>query len=120
MLFCATDYDRLFVHDCKGCGEKIRSGGFEALGSHWHGECFKCQMCEQIITSEFFQQNERPCCKACLIAEGGGLDCPGCGNPISSEVVKSMGKLWHIDCLVCKECGGRLAVEIIFVSHPLV
>jgi hypothetical protein len=37
------------------------------LGEKWHNECFVCFHCKKILTNEFFDYNNHPYCKVCII-----------------------------------------------------
>ncbi|XP_054279165.1 leupaxin-like [Macrosteles quadrilineatus] len=64
--FCEADYVRLFVKNCRSCGERITGSILTALNETWHQECFKCTNCEEIIgLKEFTERDGKPYCMGC-------------------------------------------------------
>eukprot|EP00457_Paulinella_chromatophora_P017484 gb/GEZN01018539.1/.p1 GENE.gb/GEZN01018539.1/~~gb/GEZN01018539.1/.p1 ORF type:complete len:198 (+),score=15.09 gb/GEZN01018539.1/:22-615(+) len=62
-------YDQAYVTKvgdlCKGCDKQILESMLEALGSHWHKECFVCQTCRQALTGSFGLVEGKPVCINC-------------------------------------------------------
>lgn len=52
---------------CGGCGKPVDSkGAVHACGCVWHGECLKCQMCNQsVLRKKFANIKGKPCCVEC-------------------------------------------------------
>src|SRR3569832_1223931 len=42
--YCKNDFFAQFAPRCKGCNRSIMSNFITALGTHWHPECFVCQV----------------------------------------------------------------------------
>ncbi|VDM77893.1 unnamed protein product [Strongylus vulgaris] len=49
--YCRRDFFRLFAPKCNGCQNPITSNFITALGTHWHPECFVCQVRSLIFSS---------------------------------------------------------------------
>ncbi|XP_017090242.2 transforming growth factor beta-1-induced transcript 1 protein [Drosophila bipectinata] len=66
-LFCKLHFQELFSSRCSGCGEPIVKEAVVALNTKWHAACFRCQNCQEIISSCEFGINEsgRPLCLDC-------------------------------------------------------
>lgn len=41
---CKEDFFRLYAPKCQGCDKAITSKFITALDTHWHPECFVCQV----------------------------------------------------------------------------
>lgn len=43
--------------DCNGCGRDIKNGqALVALGGQWHLGCFKCKVCQRVLSGEYISK----------------------------------------------------------------
>lgn len=70
---------------CQHCHRPIEGRYLNALGHHWHPECFRCAGCGQPITpTQFTVEGDRPYHPACY-QERFGLRCAICGDFIEGR-----------------------------------
>lgn len=51
---------------CEGCKEEVEGQVTHAGGKSYHPECFVCQQCSAALRGQFFIQDGRRVCNACL------------------------------------------------------
>eukprot|EP00808_Paulinella_micropora_P002633 g37882.t1 len=91
-------YDTKKGDMCKGCNNQILSSVLEAMGAHWHKECFVCQSCQQALTGSFTLYDGKPLCGECQQkqqakpkATAVGKFCTSCGAQGTSKFCMSCG-----------------------------
>lgn len=64
--YCKNCFEQMFSAKCAGCSLPISDKTILALDAKWHKDCFKCQTCSKIITSDTFAvENNKPLCTEC-------------------------------------------------------
>ncbi|CAD7927727.1 unnamed protein product, partial [Amoebophrya sp. A25] len=104
---------------CAVCQEKLREGDAVcslASGARFHDACFKCNVCNEPITTENFVRDR----SARTITCGNCLPkCPHCGETVSvfdKSVSAPDGTQFHAECLRCDRCKASLLEG--FFHHP--
>lgn len=80
-----------------------------ALGKVWHREHLVCSACKQPLDmSGFVKHRGRLYHEACY-QQRFAPRCAACGEKISGNVLKALGKSWHPEHFVCTRCGRQLS-----------
>src|SRR4051794_19110827 len=84
----------------------------------FHPKCFKCSECMMSLVNAGVKYYFRPPAadkpQASLICDNCYLNsrptCGACGEKIvgNAGFLQSCGKVWHLDCFVCKNCRTSL------------
>ncbi|KAJ5072181.1 lim domain family [Anaeramoeba ignava] len=78
---------------CHTCNLPITSGAIEALGRHYHPNCFICSRCgKKLPTSKFFEQYGSPICERCH----DDIVNPGLQNKTTFKVQKTTPKVKRV------------------------
>ncbi|WKY02840.1 hypothetical protein Q1695_016268 [Nippostrongylus brasiliensis] len=108
LTYCRRDFFRLFAPKCNGCQNPITSNFITALGTHWHPECFVCQMCGSSFGGgTFFDDGGHPLCETHYHERRGSL-CHECRAPISGRCVTAIGRKFHPEHFRCSYCSRQL------------
>ncbi|XP_041916951.1 actin-binding LIM protein 3 isoform X2 [Alosa sapidissima] len=109
---------------CAGCGEPIEVGqSLLALEHQWHVRCFRCQICRQPITREYFSRDGRPYCEVDYHTQF-GIRCDICTRFITGTVLEVGGRQFHPSCARCAHChhmfleGEELYLTVAELWHP--
>lgn len=101
---------------CKACEQEIMGEIVHALGNCYHPEHFFCAVCQcEIGAGTFIARNEKPYCDTCY-QQYFSPSCPECSKPVLNFCTEAMGKKWHPECFVCKNCEKCLGDEV-FVEN---
>jgi len=101
---------------CKACDQEIMGEIVHALGNCYHPEHFFCAVCQcEIGAGTFIARNEKPYCETCYQSYF-SPSCPECLKPVLNFCTEAMGKKWHPECFVCKNCEKCLGDEV-FVEN---
>ena len=101
---------------CAACGRPLVGTYTEALGRRWHGECFRCGLCQRSLSgTQFRERRGTPCCEACYLARVAPR-CAQCEQPIAEQAVVALGQNWHKNCLVCILCHRPLT-QTFYIYH---
>jgi len=104
--YCEGCYHKLFSPSCAYCNKPVLGQCVTALNKTWHPEHFFCAMCNNFFGEDGFHEYEgKPYCRPDyynLFAP----KCGGCLKPILTNYISAMGKQWHPECFVCRECGA--------------
>jgi len=98
---------------CAKCNKEIKSG-MEALGSHWHNECFCCGICGKVVFDIGYFETEdgkQALCEDCFNSQN-LASCPTCQKPIVTDYVTILGKEYHPACALCSLCKSPLGNEV--------
>ncbi|CAJ0943162.1 unnamed protein product, partial [Mesorhabditis belari] len=110
--YCRRDFFRLFAPKCNGCQNAITNNFITALGTHWHPDCFVCQMCGTGFDGgSFFDHQGAPLCEQHYHEKRGSL-CSVCRQPISGRCVSAMGLKFHPEHFRCTYCARQLTKGI--------
>ena len=100
----------------------------------WHTKCFSCFKCAKPFLNIHYvhEKDNEIYCKDCLKksfpeseipltysdtskikAENDELACPRCtGAVFSAEQMEIKGKLWHKNCMTCKNCSRMISIDL--------
>jgi hypothetical protein len=97
---------------CAACSQFLTTeDGLDAVGKHWHTECFRCVACgSPFRDSPYFEHEDQPYCKKDYLSRYGQSVCAGCMNPLvlGDKAVKVAGRVYHLDHYKCDGCGCLL------------
>ncbi|KAL3267936.1 hypothetical protein HHI36_007073 [Cryptolaemus montrouzieri] len=99
---------------CAGCKRPLDKKYIKALGKVWHLEHFKCAKCSKTLSTQtFFERNGLAYCKNDYL----NLfchKCSKCDEYITQEIVKAIGKFWHVSCFTCTTCNKPIQPPYFF------
>ncbi|PNJ04648.1 hypothetical protein CR201_G0053054, partial [Pongo abelii] len=55
--YCEHDFQMLFAPCCHQCGEFIIGRVIKAMNNSWHPECFRCDLCQEVLADIGFVKN---------------------------------------------------------------
>lgn len=106
--YCQEHYFENFGERCAGCNEVITDQILNALDKTWHADCFACEHCHEPFGDlGFFMQEGAAYCEN----DYKELFCPrceACGEYVTDGGLEALDAVWHVECLVCEECGTSL------------
>jgi len=117
-IYCGEHHAELFGPRCAGCTQKIvNEVTVKAQGETWHDKCFCCVQCREPLRGKagsgdgfkFQFHNGEVYCIPCN-EEHNCNKCAQCGFPIAvgAGSLQAEGKVWHMECFTCFECGKPL------------
>ena len=111
--FCPPCHDEAFGKmTCYGCYKEILSTeDYVADGAmRWHASHFLCESCGADLTNLEFDVVDYHCfCASCLGAtEAPAVMCHSCQQPVNSDGVEALGRIWHREHFTCVECDCPL------------
>lgn len=111
IFYCKPDFLAKFVKTCSACSLPIDSGRLVNSGNdkHYHGDCFKCSVCSEVLTNQFASVDGSLFCSKHVGYDPSQV-CYVCGQvtlPIDKVTVDD--KLYHKKCLKCSACSIALA-----------
>jgi len=70
LKYCTPCYKSLYAKKCSACSDFIVNGEFYTVDSdNWHKECFKCEVCHEVLKQQSFAQEDgkiKLVCENCL------------------------------------------------------
>uniref|UniRef100_A0A665U736 Actin binding LIM protein family, member 3 n=1 Tax=Echeneis naucrates TaxID=173247 RepID=A0A665U736_ECHNA len=95
---------------CERCREVCRGEVVRVKNTHFHVQCFTCQVCGcDLVHSGFFHHSgEYICTKDYQRLYG--TQCDSCGQYITGEVVSALGRTYHPHCFVCSLCRSPFPI----------
>ncbi|XP_061823641.1 actin-binding LIM protein 1-like isoform X4 [Nerophis lumbriciformis] len=113
-----------YSNNCNGCGRDIKNGqALLALGSQWHLGCFKCNICQRMLSGEYISKDGVPYCERDYQLQF-GVQCEACQKFITGKVLEAGDKHYHPECARCSRCdktfteGEELYLQGSTVWHP--
>ncbi|XP_061911870.1 actin-binding LIM protein 1-like isoform X4 [Entelurus aequoreus] len=113
-----------YSNNCNGCGRDIKNGqALLALGSQWHLGCFKCNICQRMLSGEYISKDGVPYCERDYQIQF-GVQCEACQKFITGKVLEAGDKHYHPECARCSRCditfteGEELYLQGSTVWHP--
>ncbi|XP_063504583.1 E3 SUMO-protein ligase RanBP2-like isoform X4 [Pongo pygmaeus] len=106
----------LFAPCCHQCGEFIIGRVIKAMNNSWHPECFRCDLCQEVLADIGFVKNAgrhlcRPC-HNCEKARGlGKYICQKCHAIIDEQPLIFKNDPYHPDHFNCANCGKELTAD---------
>nr|XP_031835809.1 uncharacterized protein LOC116428371 [Nomia melanderi] len=109
-LYCEYCFERFIAPSCNKCNNKIKGDCLNAIGKHFHPECFKCTYCGKLFgNSPFFLEEGLPYCEADW-NELFTTKCFACGFPVEAgdRWVEALNNNYHSQCFNCTMCKKNL------------
>ncbi|XP_078038459.1 PDZ and LIM domain protein 5-like isoform X6 [Augochlora pura] len=109
-LYCEYCFERFIAPSCNKCNNKIKGDCLNAIGKHFHPECFKCTYCGKLFgNSPFFLEEGLPYCEADW-NELFTTKCFACGFPVEAgdRWVEALNNNYHSQCFNCTMCRKNL------------
>ncbi|XP_075233580.1 Z band alternatively spliced PDZ-motif protein 52 isoform X3 [Lycorma delicatula] len=109
-LYCEYCFEQYLAPNCNKCGNKIKGDCLNAIGKHFHPECFCCAYCGKLFgNSPFFLEDALPYCES----DWNDLfttKCFSCGFPIEAgdRWVEALSNNYHSQCFNCTMCKKNL------------
>uniref|UniRef100_A0A3Q4BHT5 LIM zinc-binding domain-containing protein n=1 Tax=Mola mola TaxID=94237 RepID=A0A3Q4BHT5_MOLML len=95
---------------CERCGQVCRGEVVRVKGTHFHVDCFTCQVCGcDLVHSGFFHHSGEYICTEDY-QRLYGTQCDSCNQYISGEVVSAVGRTYHPHCFVCSICRSPFPI----------
>lgn len=95
---------------CKRCGEVCRGEVVRVKSTHFHVNCFTCQVCGcDLVQSGFFHHSGEYICTEDY-QRLYGTQCDSCEQYITGEVVSALGRTYHPQCFVCSLCRSPFPI----------
>uniref|UniRef100_A0A8C9X1Q4 Actin binding LIM protein family, member 3 n=1 Tax=Sander lucioperca TaxID=283035 RepID=A0A8C9X1Q4_SANLU len=95
---------------CERCGEVCRGEVVRVKNTHFHVQCFTCQVCGcDLVHSGFFHHSGEYICTADY-QRLYGTQCDSCEQYITGEVVSALGRTYHPHCFVCSICRSPFPI----------
>ncbi|KAH0953879.1 hypothetical protein HN011_000694 [Eciton burchellii] len=109
-LYCEYCFERFIAPTCNKCNNKIKGDCLNAIGKHFHPECFNCTYCGKLFgNSPFFLEEGLPYCEADW-NELFTTKCFACGFPVEAgdRWVEALNNNYHSQCFNCTMCKKNL------------
>ncbi|XP_014477449.1 PREDICTED: PDZ and LIM domain protein Zasp isoform X2 [Dinoponera quadriceps] len=109
-LYCEYCFERFIAPTCNKCNNKIKGDCLNAIGKHFHPECFNCAYCGKLFGSTpFFLEEGLPYCEADW-NELFTTKCFACGFPVEAgdRWVEALNNNYHSQCFNCTMCKKNL------------
>lgn len=109
-LYCEYCFERFIAPSCDKCNNKIKGDCLNAIGKHFHPECFNCSYCGKLFgNSPFFLEEGLPYCEADW-NELFTTKCFACGFPVEAgdRWVEALNNNYHSQCFNCTMCKKNL------------
>uniref|UniRef100_A0A8D2ZME5 Actin binding LIM protein family, member 3 n=1 Tax=Scophthalmus maximus TaxID=52904 RepID=A0A8D2ZME5_SCOMX len=95
---------------CERCGEVCRGEVVRVKNTHFHVQCFTCQVCGcDLVHSGFFHHSGEYICTEDY-QRLYGTQCDSCDQYITGEVVSALGRTYHPHCFVCSSCRSPFPI----------
>ncbi|XP_012272676.1 uncharacterized protein LOC105695576 isoform X2 [Orussus abietinus] len=109
-LHCEYCFERFIAPNCYKCNSKIKGDCLNAIGKHFHPECFNCCYCGKLFgNSPFFLEDGSPYCENDW-NELFTTKCFACGFPVEAgdRWVEALNNNYHSQCFNCTMCKKNL------------
>nr|XP_014286610.1 PDZ and LIM domain protein Zasp isoform X2 [Halyomorpha halys] len=109
-LYCEFCFEKFLAPTCDKCNSKIKGDCLNAIGKHFHPECFACAYCGKLFgNNPFFLEDSLPYCEADW-NELFTTKCFSCGFPIEAgdRWVEALNNNYHSQCFNCTMCKKNL------------
>ncbi|XP_065207620.1 PDZ and LIM domain protein Zasp isoform X5 [Planococcus citri] len=109
-LHCEYCFEKYLAPTCGKCSRKIKGDCLNAIGKHFHPECFVCAYCNKLFgNSPFFLEEGLPYCENDW-NELFTTKCFACGFPIEAgdRWVEALNNNYHSPCFNCTTCKSNL------------
>ncbi|KAG6452267.1 hypothetical protein O3G_MSEX007543 [Manduca sexta] len=102
-LYCEFCFEQYIAPSCDKCHAKIKGDCLNAIGKHFHPECFSCVYCGKLFgNNPFFLEDGLPYCEADW-NELFTTKCFACGFPVEAgdRWVEALNNNYHSQCFNC-------------------
>ncbi|XP_077285700.1 Z band alternatively spliced PDZ-motif protein 52 isoform X3 [Arctopsyche grandis] len=109
-LYCEYCFEQFIAPACDKCHAKIKGDCLNAIGKHFHPECFCCAYCGKLFgNNPFFLEEGLPYCEADW-NELFTTKCFACGFPVEAgdRWVEALNNNYHSQCFNCTMCKKNL------------
>ncbi|KAM6963562.1 actin-binding LIM protein 1-like isoform 7-T7 [Tautogolabrus adspersus] len=113
-----------YPSNCSGCGRDIKNGqALLAMAGHWHLGCFKCKICNKVLSGEYISKDGVPYCERDYQFQF-GVQCHECQKFITGKVLEAGHKHYHPSCARCSRCdkifkeGEEMFLQGKTIWHP--
>lgn len=117
-LYCEFCFEQFLAPSCNKCSKKIKGDCLNAIGKHFHPECFCCAYCGKLFgNSPFFLEDALPYCENDW-NELFTTKCFSCGFPIEAgdRWVEALANNYHSQCFNCTMCKKNLEGQSFFAK----
>ncbi|XP_037046750.1 PDZ and LIM domain protein Zasp isoform X14 [Bradysia coprophila] len=117
-LYCEYCFEKYLAPPCDKCGAKIKGDCLNAIGKHYHPECFVCTYCGKLFgNSPFFLEEGQAYCEADW-NELFTTKCFACGFPVEAgdRWVEALSHNYHSQCFNCTMCKKNLEGQSFFAK----
>ncbi|CAK1604070.1 unnamed protein product [Parnassius mnemosyne] len=115
-LYCEFCFEQYIAPACDKCHAKIKGDCLNAIGKHFHPECFNCVYCGKLFgNNPFFLEDGLPYCEADW-NELFTTKCFACGFPVEAgdRWVEALNNNYHSQCFNCTVCKKNLEGQSFF------
>ncbi|XP_063219279.1 PDZ and LIM domain protein Zasp isoform X2 [Bacillus rossius redtenbacheri] len=109
-LYCEYCFEQFLAPTCSKCNSKVKGDCLNAVGKHFHPECFSCTYCGTLFRNNpFFLEDGLPYCESDW-NELFTTKCFACGFPIEAgdRWVEALSNNYHSQCFNCSNCKKNL------------
>ncbi|XP_041976607.1 PDZ and LIM domain protein Zasp isoform X2 [Aricia agestis] len=117
-LYCEYCFEQYIAPACDKCHAKIKGDCLNAIGKHYHPECFICVYCGKVFgNNTFFLEDGLPYCEADW-NELFTTKCFACGFPVEAgdRWVEALNNNYHSQCFNCTVCKKNLEGQSFFAK----
>ncbi|XP_059048357.1 PDZ and LIM domain protein Zasp isoform X3 [Achroia grisella] len=117
-LYCEYCFEQYIAPACDKCHAKIKGDCLNAIGKHFHPECFNCVYCGKLFgNNPFFLEDGLPYCEADW-NELFTTKCFACGFPVEAgdRWVEALNNNYHSQCFNCTVCKKNLEGQSFFAK----
>jgi len=109
-LYCEYCFEKYLAPTCDKCSTKVKGDCLNAVGKHFHPECFLCAYCGKTFgNNPFYLEDGLPYCEDDW-NELFTTKCFACGFPIEAgdRWVEALSNNYHSQCFNCTNCKKNL------------
>ncbi|KAJ0173334.1 hypothetical protein K1T71_011510 [Dendrolimus kikuchii] len=93
---------------CAGCLNVIGNDDYvSALNQDWHKDCFRCSVCDALLSTWYFERGGLLFCQADYWARY-GESCQQCAQVMTGPVMAAGEHRFHPECFACCACGAHI------------
>ncbi|XP_037872316.1 LIM domain kinase 1 isoform X2 [Bombyx mori] len=93
---------------CSGCLNDIGYDEYvSALSQHWHKDCFRCSVCDDLLSTWYFEKAGLLFCQKDYWAKY-GESCQQCTQVITGPVMAAGEHRFHPECFACHSCAAHI------------
>ncbi|XP_052757691.1 LIM domain kinase 1 isoform X2 [Galleria mellonella] len=94
--------------NCAGCLNDIGDDDYvSALGQDWHKDCFRCSVCDALLSTWYFEKAGLLFCQNDYWMRF-GENCQQCGQVMTGPVMSAGEHRFHPECFACCRCGSHI------------